>query len=103
MGTVPSCELPRDQYLRCRAGFHLGGLDVSVPGTARANGHGAGVASSGETPEDQQEREQELEQAAGGEEHDSGRGYVPADVDDPEQIADDPGHEQRVASDAQNG
>ena len=61
------------------------------------NGHGAGPASSGKAPDDQQEREQELEQATRGEEHDSGGGYVPADVGDPEQIADDPGQEQRVA------
>ena len=89
MGRSLRVSCHRDQGLWCCAGVLLGGLDVLVPGTARVNGPGAGPASGGKATDDQQEREQELEQAAGGEEHDSGGGYVPADVGDPEQIADD--------------
>src|ERR1035441_8227266 len=56
---------------------------------AHADGHEAGIAPARGAPDNQQERERELEEAAGDQERDPGAGGG-GEIGDLEQVADDP-------------
>jgi hypothetical protein len=56
---------------------------------AHPDGHEAGIAPDRGAPDNQQEPERELEEAAGDQERDPGAGGG-GEIGDPEQVADDP-------------